>query len=184
MSEPAGEQQGAEEQKTRKTRSDKGTTRSGKRAHVSTRFQRRAEKAKETVRELVRIRMPELDVSELSFVETIDRDADAWGDFLAQLGEWFVPFGTFLDLVFGVGLIRMLRIAPSVRAGRRELAERRERINAARQEEAEKETLRESVELAQQEAAQRGVFAEQPPEQETPQGMTREEWLANGGAAA
>lgn len=166
----------------RKTRSDKGKPRSH--ARGAGRFQRRAEKATETVHELARIRMPELDVSELSFVETVDRDAEAWGDFLAQLGEWLVPFGTFLDLFFGVGLIRVLRVAPSFRAGRRELVERRERIAAERAERQEDEELAERIAADHEAARTSGVFAavdlpaEPTPEQEP---LTREQWLARQG---
>lgn len=174
--EPAGD---GDEQKSatgRKKRSDAGRPRSSK---PSSRFQRRAEKATETVRELVRIRLPELDVSDLSFAETVDRDAQAWGDFLAQLGEWLVPFGTFLDLVFGVGLIRILRVAPSFRAARRELVERRER-RAAEREARENAELREAIAADHEQAAREsGVFAEVPT---APPEQTREEWLANGGA--
>ena len=168
----------------RKTRSDKGKPRSSK---PSSRFQRRAEKAAETVRELARIRMPELDVSELSFVETVDRDADAWGDFLAQLGEWLVPFGTFLDLFFGVGLIRVLRIAPSFRAGRRELVERRERRAAERAEWEEEQAAREAIAADHEAARTTGIFAAEPPPASEPEPepeLTREDWLRSGGAGA
>lgn len=170
----------------RKTRSDKGKPRSH--ARGAGRFQRRAEKATETVRELTRIRMPELDVSELSFVETVDRDADAWGDFLAQLGEWFVPFGAFLDLFFGAGLIRVLRVAPSFRAGRRELMVRREQRAAERAEQAEEEELAAAIERDHESARTTGIFAAEPPppapEPEPEPEMTRDEWLASGGAGA
>ena len=174
---------GGEQKTRRKQRSDKGKPRSH--ARGAGRFQRRAEKAKETVQELVRIRMPELDTSELSFAETVDRDADAWGDFLAQLGEWFVPFGTFLDLFFGVGLVRVLRVAPSFRAGRRELVARRERIAAERAEWEEDQAIRESIAADHEAARTTGVFAagagetvEPTPEQEP---LTREQWLARQG---
>jgi hypothetical protein len=181
VSEPADETQreDGEQPPQRKTRSDKGKPRGGsdKRPHISTRFKRRSDKAQETVRELVRLRLPELDVSELSFAETVERDAEAWGDFLAQLGEWFVPFGTLLDLVFGAALIRVLRMAPSFRAGRRELAARRAERAVEREQEAAEEELRQRIAADHAAAAERGVFGE--PEQV--RAMTREEWLEGNG---
>jgi hypothetical protein len=169
----------------RKKRSDAGKPRGSGRPH--SRFARRSAKAAETVRELVRIRMPELDVSELSFVETVDRDADAWGDFLAQVAEWVEPFGVFLDLVFGAALIRVLRVAPSFSAGRRELVERRERVAATRAAAAEEEELREAIER-EHDNFDGGMFGQpplpgyEPPETEAePVQMTREEWLAGNG---
>lgn len=166
----------------RKQRSDKGKPRSH--ARGAGRFQRRAEKATETVHELARIRLPELDVSELSFVETVDRDAESWGDFLAQLGEWFVPFGAFLDLFFGVGLVRVLRIAPSFRAGRRELVERRERRNEERAVEAEELAAREAIEREHEAARTGGVFGEPEPETEpAAPPLTRDAWLHGAGGS-
>src|SRR5581483_9903464 len=143
--------------------------------HVSTRFERRAKRATETVRELVRVRRPELDVSGKSFFEVVDRDAEAWGDFFAQLGEWFVPFGGLLDLFFGAGLVRMLRIAPSFRAARRDLAEARERREAEEEPPAVYDDAAHAAHVA-------GVV-EHPPPQEVPLGVDpRASWLANGGA--
>ncbi len=166
----------------RKKRSDAGRPR-GERKHVSTRFERRSKRAAETVRELVRVRRPELDVSGLTTFEVVDRDAEAWGDFLAQLGEWFVPFGAFLDLVFGAGLFRVLRIAPSFRAARRDLRERSERKAAER-------ALEEDEEVQDWNAAShaehvRHVVEEPPPPDTTlPLGVDpRAAWAAraNGG---
>lgn len=180
MSEPAEETRDDEQKKQpeRKKRSDAGKPRSHSRG--AGRFTRRSEKATETVRELVRIRMPELDTSELSFAETVERDADAWGDFLAQLGEWFVPFGTVLDLFFGAGLVRVLRVAPSFRAGRRELAARRQEIAARREQEAADDELRERIAADHAAAAEQGIFGERPPS-EPERVMTREDWLAGNG---
>lgn len=162
------------------------------------RFQRRAENAAKTVKELVRLGMPELDVSELTFAETVDRDADAWGDFLAQLGEWFAPVGVVLDLFFGVGLVRVLNMAPSFRAGRRDLAARAAERRAARQAQLEDAELREVIEHehAEQPLPPRFAFPFPPaaedgdepqpaptgaPVEEPPHELTREEWLARGG---
>lgn len=147
-------------------------TGTGKRGRPPTqRFERRSSKSAETVRELIRLRMPELDVSELTFSETVERDADAWGDFLAQLGEWFVPLGTALDLIFGVALVRVLRMAPSVRAARRDLAVARERRLAERAERDAAEEHAAAVEAQRQAAVAPGVFDPAPE-------MTREEWSA------
>lgn len=166
----------------RKKRSDAGKPR-GARKHVSTRFERRSKRATETIRELVRVRRPDLDVSGLSTFEVVDRDAEAWGDFFAQLAEWFVPFGAFLDLFFGTGLVRMLRIAPSFRAARRDLSERRERRAAEREldeEELEAEELRRRIEAEHAEHVRHVV--EEPPEQELPLGVDpRAAWAARGG---
>ncbi len=96
----------------------------------TSRFERRAESAKKTLRELIRLRKPDLDVEGLTFLEVVDRDADAWGKFVAQVAEWVVPFGQLVDLVFGAPLLALVGLAPSVRAARRDLRDRRERIKA------------------------------------------------------
>lgn len=147
----------------RKRRSDAGRPRGGtSRKHVSTRFERRAKKAEETVRELVRLGKPDLDVEGKTFLEIVDRDAPAWGRFLAQVGEWLVPFGSFVDLVFGSPLVILLNMAPSFRAARRDLAELRERRAAERAQAVEDEELRESIEREHGTAEAGGVFAMRP----------------------
>jgi hypothetical protein len=145
------------------------------------RIERRSAKAAEALRELVRLRMPDLDVSDKTFAETVDRDAAAWGDFLAQLGEWVPPFGEFLDLVAGAALVRVLRIAPSLRAGRRDLRARAEARRAERERQLAAVAGYEDGEPVEVAA---GVFVN-PDHVEAPAAapeLTREEWLANGGA--
>ena len=71
----------AETTPKRKRRS-RATTTQPKR---TSRFERRAESAKRTLQEVIRLRRPDLDVEGLSFLDVVDRDADAWGRFLAQL---------------------------------------------------------------------------------------------------
>lgn len=171
----------------RKKRSDAGRPREGggKRKHVSTRFERRAEKVEATIRELVKIGKPELDVGDKSFVEIVNRDASAWGRFVAQLAEWLPPLGSAIDLTFGSALVTVINILPSFRAARRDLRERRERRQAEREREYEEQELRE--EIADREVSDRrgvldplplgAVAPQEPPERE----MTREEWLGNGG---
>lgn len=105
------------------------------------RFERRAGKAAETIRKLIHIRRPDLDISDKTFVEIVERDADAWGRFLAQLGEWILPVGQLIDLAFGAPLLVLLDLAPSVRAARRDLAKRRQ----------QKKQLAEEQRLAEQE---------------------------------
>lgn len=101
----------------------------------TSRFQKRADKAAETVRELVRLRRPDLDVTDQTFSEVVDRDHKAWGEFLAQIGEWIPPVGLLIDLVFGAALVRVLKMAPSFRAAQRDLRARRERRQAEREQE-------------------------------------------------
>ena len=136
------------------------------------RIERRSKKTSEALRELLRLRMPELDVSDLSFGQTVDRDVDAWGDFLAQIGEWIPAFGSFLDLVVGAALVRVLRVAPSIRAGRRDLAA----ASAARREARSARDAENAAELGEHELAPEpvaggGMFAEMPV-------VSREEWLS------
>lgn len=99
----------------------------GSKPKRTSRFERRAEKAEKTIRDLIRLGKPELDVDGMSFLEVVDRDVKAWGQFLAQCGEWFSPFGDLVDLLFGHPLSILLQLAPSYRAGRRDLRDRRER---------------------------------------------------------
>lgn len=166
----------------RKKRSDagkpRGTSSGGGRG--SSRFERRASKAEETIRQLVELGKPQLDISDLSFAEVVHRDARAWGRFLAQIGEWFVPFGAFVDLLFGQPFVILLNVVPSFRAARRDLAARRERIDAERAEEIEDDELRARLEADHAEHVRRVV--EEPPEQEPPLGVDpRAAWIAGGG---
>lgn len=146
----------------RKKRSDAGRPRGSGERKPSSRFERRAQKAEQTVRELIRLGKPDLDVEGLSFAEVVDRDAKAWGRFLAQVGEWFVPFGSFVDLVFGSPLVILLNMAPSFRAARRDLAERRERRAAERQRQAEDDELRDRIEADHGAGDGGGVFGPFP----------------------
>lgn len=171
----------------RKKRSDAGRPRgpgggSG-RKHVSTRFERRAKRVEETIRELVKLGKPDLDVEGLSFSEVVNRDVSAWGRFFAQLAEWLPPFGAAIDLVFGSPLVTVLNMLPSFRAARRDLRVRREQRQAELEAAYEAEEQRAAEEP---QPAPRGVFEPPlgvaPAEPET-RTMTREEWLANGGGA-
>lgn len=119
----------------------------------TSRFERRAEKAKTTLRELIKLRRPDLDVSGLTFLEVVDRDADAWGKAVAQVAEWLIPFGQLVDLIFGQPLLVMLSLAPSVRAARRDLVVRRERRKQQRLL-AEQERLDEEARLQEQQSAE------------------------------
>ena len=136
----------AETTPKRKRRS-RATTTQPKR---TSRFERRAESAKRTLQELIRLRKPDLDVEGLTFLEVVDRDADAWGRFVAQVAEWVVPFGQLVDLVFGAPLLALVGLAPSVRAARRDLRARREKIKAER----EAERIEDEFERVQREGAQ------------------------------
>lgn len=118
----------------RRSRSDAGKPR-------LSRSDRRAESAKQTIQELIRLRKPDLDVAGMSFVEVVDRDADAWGKFIAFLAEKIVPFGQLVDLVFGAPVMILVGLAPSVRAARRDLRERRARKQAERAAKAAEEDL-------------------------------------------
>ncbi len=100
---------------------------------VRSRIQERARKAEKTIRELVRLKRPDLDVEGMTFLEVVDRDADAWGRFVAQVAEWVAPFGQLVDLVFGAPLLALVGLAPSIRAARRDLATRKERKAAERE---------------------------------------------------
>lgn len=167
----------------RKKRSDAGRPRGsgGGRKHVSTRFQRRAEKVEETIRELVRIGKPDLDVEGLSFSEVVNRDVKAWGNFVAQIAEWLPPLGTAIDVAFGSAFVTVLNMLPSFRAARRDLAERRERRQA---EQAKREEELPEPRPTGEPPPARGVFDSAPlgvVEQESAPTMTREEWLASGG---
>jgi hypothetical protein len=113
--------------RNRATRSDAGTGKTR-----TSRAQRRADAARDTLREILRLRKPDLDVEGLSFVEVVDRDADAWGHFVAQLAEWFSPVGQLVDLLFGAPLMTLIGLAPSVRAARRDLSSRTERKKTER----------------------------------------------------
>ena len=97
------------------------------------RFTRRADKARDTLRGLIRIGRPDLDIDGKTFAEIVDRDAQAWGEFIAQAAEWFTPLGAIVDLVFGQPILVLLKLGPSIRAARRDLATRRARIQAERE---------------------------------------------------
>ncbi len=101
------------------------------------RLERRAEAVKTTIQEAVRLRRPDLDVEGKTFVEVVERDADAWGSFVAQMAERFDPLAQLVDLVFGAPLMALIGLAPSVRAARRDLAKRRDRQKAERAAQAE-----------------------------------------------
>ncbi len=122
----------AEQPKPRRRRKTQGPQR-------TSRFVRRAEAAKKTLRELIRLRKPDLDVEGLTFLEVVDRDADAWGRFIAQVGEWIIPFGQLVDLIFGAPLLALVGLAPSVRAARRDLKDRRARKQAEREAQAQEQ---------------------------------------------
>ncbi len=96
------------------------------------RLERRAEAVKTTIQEAVRLRRPDLDVEGKTFVEVVERDADAWGSFVAQMAERFDPLAQLVDLVFGAPLMALIGLAPSVRAARRDLAKRRDRQKSER----------------------------------------------------
>lgn len=166
----------------RKRRSDAGKPRGGSgRKHVSTRFERRASRAEETVRQLVELGKPDLDISDKSFVEIVHRDAKAWGRFLAQLGEWIVPFGAFVDLAFGQPFVILLNVVPSFRAARRDFAQARERRAAERS--AEEEAELEDEELRRRiEAEHVRRVVEEPPEPDLTLGVDpRTAWQAGSG---
>lgn len=163
------------EKRERKKRSDAGRSR-GSRGGGS-RFDRRAERAQKTIAELLALGKPDLDVDGLSFLEVVDRDVAAWGRFFAQLGEWFAPFGSMIDVFFGSPLVVLLNMAPSVRAARRDLRARREARAAERAAEIESAERIADEDAEREHAARMGVFAE------VPAGMSREDWLAGGGGS-
>lgn len=113
---------------------------------VGERLKERGQKIERTLRELIRLRKPDLDVDGLSFLEVVERDARAWGSFLAQVGEWVNPFGQLVDLIFGQPILLLVGLAPSVRAARRDLVGRRQQ----RRLEAEQAAEAAAAELEQQ----------------------------------
>lgn len=127
----------------RRQRADTGTKR-------VTKSERRAQSAKETIQELIRLRKPDLDVEGLSFVEVVDRDADAWGKFIAFVADKVGVVGLIVDAIFGAPVMILVGLAPSVRAARRDLNERRQRKIAER----ETERLEEEFERVQREGLQ------------------------------
>ena len=173
----------------RKKRKDAGKPRGAR--STGTRFERRAQAVERTIRELVKLGRPNLDVEGMTFAEVVNRDVAAWGRFFAQLAEWVTPLGTAIDVAFGSSLVTVLNMLPSFRAARRELVERRERRRAERAEleaqYAEDAELRERI-AAEHVVRETGadVFEPYPPP-EPPLGvvpqreMTREEWLGRGG---
>lgn len=127
----------------RRKRADTGVKRVSK-------SERRAQSAKETIQELIRLRKPDLDVEGLSFVEVVDRDADAWGKFIAFVADKVGVVGLIVDAIFGAPVMILVGLAPSVRAARRDLAQRRERKQAER----EAERLEDEFERVQREGLQ------------------------------
>lgn len=127
----------------RRQRADTGTKR-------VTKSERRAQSAKETIQELIRLRKPDLDVEGLSFVEVVDRDADAWGKFIAFVADKVGVVGLIVDAIFGAPVMILVGLAPSVRAARRDLNERRQRKIAER----ETERMEEEFERVQREGLQ------------------------------
>lgn len=127
----------------RRSRSDAGKPR-------LSRSDRRAQSAKETIQELIRLRKPDLDVEGLSFVEVVDRDADAWGKFIAFVADKVGVVGLIVDAIFGAPVMILVGLAPSVRAARRDLTERRERKQAER----EAERLEDEFDRVQREGLQ------------------------------
>jgi hypothetical protein len=87
------------------------------------RLERRAAKVKETIVEAVAWAGLDFGGDDLSFVETLKRDADRVGHGIAALAENFKPFGIVIDKVFGATgpLAIFVALAPSIRAGRRDL---------------------------------------------------------------
>jgi len=94
---------------------------------VSAKLEARGRKISETIREVsgwIRRHAPQ---EELGFADTIDRDAEKIGGAIAALGNRFRAVGRAMDLLFGEGgpLSILVALSPSIRAGRRSLAERR-----------------------------------------------------------
>jgi len=135
VDEPAAEpaEPAAEPKRRGRPPGSRNKTTGGAAPKRQTRFERRADKATGTIRKLVHLRRPDLDIGELAFLEVVERDADAWGRFVAQLAEWVLPFGQLVDLIFGAPLLVLIDLAPSVRAARRDLAAGRQRRQAARE---------------------------------------------------
>lgn len=118
------------------------------RAKVSTgvsnsRLERRAGKVKETILEAVKWAGLDFGGEELSFVETLKRDADRVGHGIAALAENFKPFGVVIDKVFGATgpLAIFVALAPSIRAGRRDLVASLTKRKQRQVEEAEEQQL-------------------------------------------
>lgn len=127
-----GEEKPKPQRRRRRTAATTGST---------SRLERRAGKVAETVREMARWRLGDRGAERLGFVETVDRDASKIGHAVAAIGERFKSFGQVIDLVFGAtGPIAILvALAPSIRAGRDELRERRRERQKLRQEEQQQE---------------------------------------------
>ena len=112
---------------------------------MSAKLEARGQKIAETIREIsgwIRRHAPQ---EELGFADTIERDATKIGGALASLGNRFKLVGRTMDLLFGEGgpLSILVALSPSIRAGRRSLAERRtvRRAQAKLEAEAEEEWL-------------------------------------------
>lgn len=113
----------------------------------NSRLERRAAKVKETILEAVQWVGLDFGGEELSFVETLKRDADRVGHGVAAIAENFKPFGVVIDKVFGVTgpLAIFVALAPSIRAARRDLTaklteRRRRQEEAAREAELQEQT--------------------------------------------
>jgi hypothetical protein len=100
-------------------------------------IERRGEQAATLVRDLIHLRRPDLDIGDMTFLEVVDRDADAWGKLLAWIGMKVEPFGQLLDTILGAPVAVLLKLAPSVRAARRDLSTRRVRKQQERTQEQE-----------------------------------------------
>lgn len=132
-----------------KTRTRKRTSTGG-----GSRFERRASKIADTLRQATSWSLPDLEA--LPFVETVKRDADRIGHSLAAVSEWFDPVGKFIDVVFGLTgpLAVFVGLSPTLQAAKRSAQEK----------------LRERR-LAKQRQAEEAQLDEQHPDENDPNGM-------------
>jgi hypothetical protein len=91
---------------------------------------KRAGKVAETIHEAVTLRRPELDTEGLSLLEVVDRDRQQLGEAIALIAEWLEPLGLLIDAVFGSPVVILMKLAPTIRAARRDLRVRREQRRA------------------------------------------------------
>lgn len=119
-----------------------------KSTRANAKLEARTEKVRQTLTEATRWRLRDDSDSELSFAETVKQEADNIAHAIAAIGYRVKPFGSLIDLLFGeTGPLSILvALAPTIRAGRRELAGKMRARAARRQAEAE------AAALAEQEA--------------------------------
>ena len=103
------------------------------------RFERRAGKIAETLKQATKWQLGTSSDDDLDFTHTVERDAGKIGHALAAVGEWFDPVGKLFDIVFGLTgpLAVFVGLSPTLQAARRSALEQLEKRRERKQQQAQ-----------------------------------------------